>query len=165
MSAPQFQAAVQALYSPSTDPQTRHEADKWLTAFKKSPEAWAVAQQVRLPPSADPARPSAPPARRCQSFRRCTLSRLQVLQAPAGLDDALQAAQVLSWKCKKQLGQLAGAAAAQGALVEALAALLAQPGGTALATFSPLRRALCVALANLAIACTDWARPLEALGE
>jgi hypothetical protein len=83
----------------------------------------------------------------------------QALHAP-GLETSLPGAQILSWKAKKQLSQLS--LAQQSQLVEALAALLASPTQSAPV---PFRRALCVALANLAIQCADWSRPLETLGE
>ena len=74
----------------------------------------------------------------------------------------LQAAALLAFKCKQQLVQLQPVER-QLELVEALTALAAdgqlgeQPDMT--------QRALCVALANLAIHCTAWSRPLDMLGE
>lgn len=131
MSFQAFAQAVEALSSPLSSAATRHEADAWLTAFKRSPEAWEVCQQQ--------------------------------LQVPAALDAALTAAQILAFKAKKQLAQLEEAR--QAALVEALAAQLAATGSGGVAAAAPVRRALCVALANLAIHCEGWARPLETLGK
>lgn len=127
MSISDFASCVQVLSSPYTDGASRHEADQWLTAFKRSTEAWAVAQQA--------------------------------LQIPPQAETTLAAAQILAFKVKKQLSQLD--LSQQSALLEVLAALLASPEQQPTV---PLRRALCVALANLAIQCTDWARPLETLG-
>lgn len=129
--ADDFARACAALSSPFSDPAARHAADEWLSAFKRSPESWAVAQQA-------------------------------LQQAAPGPDTTLQAAQILAWKSKKQLGQLG--LAQQAALAEALAGLLAG-GAAGGGGGAPLRRALCVALANLAIQQTDWVRPLETLGE
>lgn len=77
----------------------------------------------------------------------------------SNLEASLQAAQILAWKAKKQQSQLS--LQQQSQLVELLTGKLS--GQDQLA--APIRRALCVALAQLVIQCTDWSRPLEALGE
>lgn len=72
----------------------------------------------------------------------------------------LQAAALLAWKCKRQLAQLQPEER-QAELAEALTALAAdgqQPADVAV-------RGVCTALANLAIHCTAWARPLDTLGK
>ena len=71
----------------------------------------------------------------------------------------LHAAQLLSYKIKHQLQQLP-AAQSRAALAERVTTAL-----VALAWQAPVARALCVSLANLAIQCTDWMAPLDAVGE
>lgn len=77
----------------------------------------------------------------------------------------LQAASLLAWKVKRQLGQLQPVER-QAELAEALAGLAeaapAPPPGQAR---DPAVRCVCVALANLAIQCSGWVRPLDTLGE
>ncbi len=74
----------------------------------------------------------------------------------------LQAAALLAFKCKQQLVQLQPVER-QLELVEALTALTAE--GQLSEQPDVTQRALCVALANLAIHCTAWSRPLDMLGE
>lgn len=70
----------------------------------------------------------------------------------------LQAAALLAWKCKRQLAQLQPMER-QLELAEALTVLVAESeAGVA-------QRAMCAALANLAIHCANWGRPLDGLGE
>lgn len=49
----EFAASAAALSSPFTHPHTRRAADRWLTRFQSSPDAWAISQQVLASP-ADP---------------------------------------------------------------------------------------------------------------
>jgi hypothetical protein len=89
---------------------------------------------------------------------------LAVLQAAAAPPEVrLQAASLLAWKAKRQLTQLQPVER-QAELAEALTALAAAPappGGVR----DTAVRGVCVSLANLAIHCSAWARPLDTLGE
>ena len=75
----------------------------------------------------------------------------------------LQAAALLAWKCKRQLAQLQPAER-QAELAEALTALAAD-GQQQQQQPDVATRGVCTALANLAIHCAAWARPLDTLGE
>lgn len=103
------------------------------------------------------------------AFRRepaAWTAALGVLSGAAGAappEVRLQAASLLAWKAKRQLSQLQPVER-QAELAEALAALVAAPGAQGQLEEAAVR-ALCVALANLAIQCSAWARPLEMLGE
>lgn len=125
-----FVGQVAALGSPLTAPADRAAADVWLRQFRASDAAWATSLSLLKTPSA------------------------------AGLDVALQAAQVLAWKCRHQGGQLGAAAwpTLVQDLVGALRQLGEQPQARALAT------ACCVALAAAAVAVPAWERPLSVLG-
>ena len=86
---------------------------------------------------------------------------LGVLRTASALPEVrMQAAALLAWKAKKQLGQL------QPVERQAELAELAAGRGLALGpAHDPALRAVCVALANLAIHCSGWAHPLDTLGE
>jgi transportin-3 len=88
-----------------------------------------------------------------------TIAR-DALAAPGGRSDVrLCAAQLLAWKVKHSLGEVPPDQ--QPALVAWMTELLLesmQHGD------SVVGRALCVALANLAIQLPDWTNPLESLG-
>ncbi|PRW18313.1 ARM repeat-containing [Chlorella sorokiniana] len=73
----------------------------------------------------------------------------------------LQAAALLAWKCKHQLAQLQPVQQ-QLELAEALTALA--PEGQLQQQRDVAQRAVCAALANLAIHCPAWGRPLDTLG-
>ena len=102
------------------------------------------------------------------SFRRdpaawgVALGVLQAGPAAAPPEVRLQAAALLAWKAKRQLSQLQPPER-QAELAEALTALVAAPreGG---AQRDVAARGCCVALANLALQCCGWARPLDTLG-
>ncbi|KAI3435522.1 hypothetical protein D9Q98_001588 [Chlorella vulgaris] len=84
--------------------------------------------------------------------------------ATASPEVRLQAAALLAWKAKRQLAQLQPVerqVELAGALTELVAAQ-AQGGGAG--ADDAALRGMCVALANLAIHCTGWQQPLEALG-
>jgi hypothetical protein len=134
MSVNEFAACVQALSSPYTDPDTRKSADRWLTEFKASSDAWAVTQQCLAPPGAG---------------------------VDAGAELRWYASQVLVCKVKRQLHEVADPDQRQ-ALLDTTAAQAA----AASPAEGSLRRALCVALAQLVIQCdVDAANPLlERLG-
>jgi hypothetical protein len=89
---------------------------------------------------------------------------LAVLQAAAAPPEVrLQAASLLAWKAKRQLAQLQPVER-QAELAEALTALAAAPapqGGVRDMAVG----GVCLSLANLAIHCSAWARPLDTLGE
>lgn len=74
----------------------------------------------------------------------------------------LQAASLLAWKAKQQLAQLQPVER-QLELAEALTALVAE--GQLREQPDVARRPMCTALANLAIHCSAWCRPLDTLGE
>ena len=129
-----FARCVGVLANPLADPAAVHTADAWLSDFRSSCESWAVAQAL------------------LSTQQAAELARL------ATPDVRLAAAQVLAWKAKRQLGSLQ--AAERSVLAQALAAAAVATA----ARREPLAaRALCVALANCAIQCTDWEAPLRSL--
>lgn len=121
------------------------------------------------------ASPSTEPALRAQADGWLAVFRhepaawsvaLGVLSGAAGAappEVRLQAASLLAWKAKRQLSQLQPVER-QAELAEALAALVAAPAGGGHLEEAAVR-GMCVALANLAIQCAAWARPLDTLGE
>ena len=141
------------LASPATSPLLRAAADAWLAAFRRNPSAWTVALGVLRCGGCGGGATVPPEAR-------------------------LQAASLLAWKAKRQLDQLRPVSA-QAELAEALIELAAGAGAAAGSggAGSPggvvarrpgddvALRGVCLALANLAIQCSEWERPLEALGE
>lgn len=130
-----FARCATLLASPATAPAVRAEADAWLTAFRRDPAAWSV-----------------------------TLGVLQAGPAAASPEVRLQAAALLAWKAKRQLSQLQPAER-QAELAEALTALVAAPPeGVGGPQRDVAARGCCVALANLALQCSGWARPLDTLG-
>jgi hypothetical protein len=89
---------------------------------------------------------------------RAWAAALSVLRAPTAPPDArLQAASLLAWKTKHQLAELQPVAA-QAELADAL--MVAAAGPDVL-----VARFACTALANLAVHCPAWERPLDTLGE
>eukprot|EP00887_Chlorella_sp_A99_P001509 scaffold8.g1509.t1 len=127
-----FLRCVKVLTAPGgIEASALHDADRWLSQLRTSPEGWAVAQAVL-------AARAAPPAAR------------------------LQAAQMMAWKAKRQLSQLQPAVA-RAAMAEAATAAAAAVAAAGAREDRLAARALCVALANLVIHCSEWERPLEAL--
>ncbi|KAL4458064.1 hypothetical protein ABPG75_012929 [Micractinium tetrahymenae] len=120
------------------------------------------------------ASPSTEPALRAQADSWLAAFRIEpaawsaalgVLRGDAGAappEARLQATSLLAWKAKRQLLQLQPVER-QAELAEALAALVAAPASQGQLEDAAVR-GLCVALANLAIQCSTWARPLETLG-
>lgn len=129
-----FARCAALLASPGTEPAVRAEADAWLTAFRRDPAAWGVALGV-----------------------------LQAGPAAASPEVRLQAAALLAWKAKRQLSQLQPPER-QAELAEAVTALVAAAPGGEGSQRDVAARGCCVALANLALQCSGWARPLDTLG-
>jgi hypothetical protein len=95
--AQQFAAAVECMYSPTTAPATRTQADQFLQAFQRSPQAWAVADAFlgsdAPAAAADPSSPGVAAAGQRLIFAALTLQRKitsDFAQLPAASHDSLR---------------------------------------------------------------------------
>lgn len=118
----EFCACLQALESPFTDPQTRHEADRWLIQFRDSTHAWALIHEV------------------LQSTGTATLPSQPFLAC----------AQIIAFKCKRQLQQQLPDTNQRLSLVEMICGALEHHTHHVSPT-APPTTAFCTALANIII--------------